>query len=76
MKKITSNTLATIFFILAAACNVGTTSSKTDSSEVPSAMDTMPVLHPGNFDSSGTIKTPPTNDNNVINPDTTSIQSQ
>jgi len=70
MKKIISNTVLAICFISGAACNGNTNSGKTDSAEVPSAMDTMPVLHPGNFDSSGTIKTPPTNDNNAIVPDT------
>jgi len=60
-----------IIFLTAAGCsendNRGNT---TNGSQVPSAMDTMPVLHPGKFDSSSTIKTPPTNDNNVIVPDT------
>ena len=75
MKKIISNTAVTISFMFAVACNGNTNSTKTDSStiyspQVPPAIDTMPVLHPGNPDSSGTITTPPTHDNNVIVPDT------
>lgn len=60
---------AVIIFLTVAACKGnGNTGNGTDSAKVSSAMDTMPVLHPGNFDSSGTIKTPSTNDNNVIVP--------
>lgn len=62
---------AVIIFLTVAACKRnGSTGNGTNSAKAPSAMDTMPVLHPGNFDSSGTIKTPSTNDNNVIVPDT------
>ncbi len=58
-------------FLFAFGCNPGKRDATTaDSLQVPSATDTMPVLHPGHFDTSGTIKTPPVNDNNVIVPDT------
>lgn len=58
-------------FLFALGCNPGKREATTaDSSQGPSGMDTMPVVHPEHLDTSGTIKTPPVNDNNVIVPDT------
>lgn len=68
MKKLISH-ITVIICLTAAACN-GNTGNSTGISKVPSVIDTMAVVHPGNFDSSGTIITPPVNDNNVIIPDT------
>lgn len=52
-------------------CNTGETKRATDTAGVPPATDTMPILNPGMFDSSGTIRTPPTGDDNSIMPDST-----
>lgn len=58
-----------MFAVIAIACNGAETNQNTDTAAVPSALDTIPVLHPGRLDSSGTIKTPETGDENVIMPD-------
>ena len=70
MKIQIRNFIVVILLPLAIACSSGGNKAPAvDSPQAPSGSDTMPVLHPGKFDSSGTIKTPPTNDNNVIVPD-------
>ncbi|HEX8356922.1 MAG TPA: hypothetical protein VF610_05915 [Segetibacter sp.] len=62
-----------ITLIIASACNSGEQSTViADSTQSLSATDSMPVLHSPVIDSSAIIKTPSTNDNNVIVPDTTS----
>lgn len=66
MKRIA---LSLIILFIIAGCNNAETIQGTDTTGVPSALDFMPVLHPGRFDSTGVVKTPPTNDDNVIVPD-------
>lgn len=68
MKKTIVNVLV-MMLLTAAGCNGGETNQGVDTAGIPAATDTMPVLHPGRFDSSGTIKTGSTNDNNAIMPD-------
>ncbi len=58
-----------VLAFIAVACNEGETKEGRDTTGVPPATDTMPVLNPGIFDSSGTIRTPPTGDNNAVLPD-------
>ena len=55
--------------VYASGCNGSNTNSSNDTAGAPAVADTMPVLHPGNLDSNGVIQTPPTNDSNVIMPD-------
>ncbi len=69
MKKLIVRTPIIMLALVLAGCGGGETKQTTDTTTVPPATDTMPVLNPGIFDSSGTIRTPPTNDENVIMPD-------
>jgi len=70
MKKMLLSTTAIIGLTFMACNGNADTGNSADSSKGSSAVVTMPVLHPDNFGSSGTIKTPPVNDDNVIIPDT------
>ena len=69
MKKVILSSLLFLFVFTIIACNNSETNPTADTTSVPAATDTMPVLHPGNVNSEGTIKTPATGDNNVIMPD-------
>ncbi len=63
---------AAAFCLIMQACGAGTeNASDNNRTEGPPAPDSMPILHPGQFDSSGTIRTPPVNDDMNAWPDST-----
>jgi hypothetical protein len=68
-KKLSSAGVAAVLILL--SCNnTANETDVTDSPNIGSVVDTMPVIKPQVTDSSGIIKTPSVNDNNVVNPDT------
>ncbi len=69
MKKLFVHLAFIVLFVFATACSGGETKQDANTAHDPGATDTMPTLQPGNFDSSGTIETPSTGDENVIMPD-------
>ncbi len=72
MKKIFGINLVAFLMLAMAACGSGEsgTNPSDDTSKVPSEVkDTMAVLRPPITDSSSIQKTMPTNDDNVIMPD-------
>jgi len=69
MKKLFGAISILLLVILINGCTGGETKGNTDTTGTPATMDTMPVAHPGNMDSSSIIKTPPVNDSNVVKPD-------
>jgi hypothetical protein len=74
MKKQMIQVAVFLFLMLAAACGGSSDNSGTDTT-APAAADTMPVLEGHSNDSTGVMETPPTNDDNVIMPDS-AIKSQ
>jgi hypothetical protein len=65
--------ISTIFILQVAACKSNNNNNETtvDSTHAGNVVDSMPVVNTPVTDSSAIITTPPVNDNNVVNPDTT-----
>jgi len=64
------------FIVVIAGCNSGESTNETSDTaqNIPGTIDTVPpVVNPGVGDTTSTLKTPPTNDNNTIMPDSTTI---
>lgn len=70
MKSYYSIFIFLMFIIsISTACNGGTANENASDSARTPAMDSMPVIAPNFHDTEAVITTPPTNDNNVIIPD-------
>ena len=80
MKKLSSNIkelmVSLLLLVVVVACKSGdSTADNADTAQtVPGLNDSVPsVVNPGTGDTSGVMTTPPTNDNNTIMPDSTTI---
>lgn len=69
MKRTIFSLLVAAIMVSITACNSNADKQSSNSSAVPPATDTMPVINPGVTDSGSTIKTPPTHDDISVMPD-------
>jgi hypothetical protein len=62
--------MSLIFVLSSTGCN-SSENNATNGTANPESADSMPVVRPHTTDSGSIMTTPPVNDNNVVNPDTT-----
>ena len=75
VKKFLNLLVISILLISVVKCNPGRNKSpQTDTAKTSSGVDSMPIVKPPIKDSGSMVITPPTNDSNIVKPDTNNIR--